>query len=93
MNLEERLQQKKSLKISKRKTLDKMTDWYFTPKSFERWGSGRIYEFLGMHYFKKLCAENYRKLVKKEFGSHRAYFKNNYLIWDFSKEGLKKFDY
>ena len=75
----------------KKKFVNKATDWYFMPKSFEK--NGRLYGALGVRHFKKLCAETYRKLVKKLFGTERAHFVNNYLIWDFSEDGLRKFDY
>jgi len=75
----------------KRNFVNKATDWYFMPKSFEK--NGRLYEALGVRHFKRLCAETYRKLVKKTLGTERAHFINNYLIWDFSEDGLRKFDY
>lgn len=70
--------------------VDKITDFYFRPKSFER--SGKLYEMLGVRYFKKLCAETFRKLVKKVDDSDKIGVPNNYLLWDFSEKGLRAFD-
>jgi len=92
-DLERELYQDEVSDSDNRRFLDRMTDWYFRPKSFEKWENGKVYETLGIKHLKKLCAETYRKLVKRSTGSDRASFKNNYLIWNFSKEGLKKFDY
>lgn len=77
--------------LDRRNFVNKTTDWYFMPKSFEK--NRRLYEALGVRHFKKLYAETCRKLVKKLFGTGRDDFVNNYLIWDFSEDGLRKFDY
>ena len=71
--------------------IDKYTDWYFMPKPFEE--SGQFYEALGVRNFKKLCAETCRKLVRKTFGSDKIPCPNNYLLWNSSQDGLRKFDY
>ncbi|HLC52822.1 MAG TPA: hypothetical protein VJI98_06260 [Candidatus Nanoarchaeia archaeon] len=66
-----------------------MSDVYFEPKSFER--SGRLYESLGVRYFKKLVMGTMGRLGKK-IGKHR--FANNYFLGqeDRSVDALKRFD-
>jgi len=39
----------------------KCLDSYFEPKSFERWGNGRIYEWLGVRQFNKLYYRTFGK--------------------------------
>jgi len=43
--------------------IEKSTDWYFAPKSFER--SGKLYEALGVRQFKKLIMGTVGRLFKK----------------------------
>ena len=37
----------------KRSTFEKLTDFYFKPKSFEK--NGKLYEALGVNWFRKYC--------------------------------------
>jgi len=55
-----------------RRFLEKMTDWYFRPKSFER--SGKLYEALGIKTFKKI--------VRKTTGIGYDHGGSNYYIGD-----------
>lgn len=68
--------------------IEKSTDWYFAPKSFER--SGKLYEALGVRPFKKLVMGTFGKL-HKILGADKT--GSNYFIGqDRSKRGLKKFE-
>ena len=84
-DLERELYQDEVSKLDNRRFLDRMTDRYFRPKSFER--SGKLYESLGVRGLKKVC-----DLIGKIHGKNPTY-KQNYKLWDKTKEGLKKFDY
>lgn len=64
--------------------IDRTTDWYFRPKQFER--SGKLYEYLGVRWLKKLT-----DWQGKIYGKKPKY-KNNYRLWDKTKEGLIAFD-
>lgn len=75
----------------KRNLFRKATDLYFMPKSFEK--SGKLYEALGVKHFKKLCIAPIINMARKILDQDRVDIPNNYLIWDFSEDGLRKFDY
>ncbi|MBT5021289.1 hypothetical protein HOK51_04705 [Candidatus Woesearchaeota archaeon] len=47
----------------------KYAEKYFRPKSIERWKDGRIYEGLGVHYFKKIVPTG-GEYVSKLFNIH-----------------------
>ena len=66
--------------------ISRSTNLYFSPKSFERWKKGRVYEWIGIKKFKKVCEYIGRKLGKDHGG------KNNYFIWDKSEDGLRGFE-
>jgi hypothetical protein len=85
--LERELYQENVSEPDNRRFLDRMTDWYFRPKSFER--SGKFYEALGTKKFKRLVAGIGKKIV----GDRKLDTPNNYFIWDTTSDGLKKFDY
>lgn len=53
-----------------RSFIEKCTDWYFAPKSFER--SGKLYELLGVRQFKKLVLATAGRLVKRARGGERT---------------------
>lgn len=84
-DLEKELYQESLEETDNRGFLNRMTDWYFRPKSFER--SGKLYETLGIKRVKKVC-----DLIGKLVGENPT-IPNNYRLWDKTKEGLKKFDY
>ncbi len=46
-----------------RSFIEKSTDWYFAPKSFER--SGKLYKALGVRQFKKLVIGTFGWVFKK----------------------------
>ncbi len=62
-------------------------DLYFRPKRFERWGEGRVYEWLGVRPFKKVVVLVGRRLL----GLGRE-VDNSYFISDRSAEGLRAFE-
>ena len=67
--------------------IEKSTDWYFAPKSFER--SGRLYEMLGVKLFRKVLMGTFGNLLKgRRAGAH---YNSNYFIGsDRSIYSLKK---
>ncbi len=70
--------------IDERSFIEKSTDWYFRPKSFER--SSKLYEALGVRGIKKVC-DWIGKLIYENPTTP-----NNYRIWDRSAEGLKAYE-
>ena len=48
-----------STKLDNRGFIEKVTDLYFRPKSFER--SGKIYEAIGIRSVKRLIVESWKK--------------------------------
>jgi len=64
----------------------KVKDCYFEPKRPERWKNGRIYEWIGMKKFEKVCRYIGEK-KEKDSGEE-----NNYFIWYKSEDGLKEFE-
>ncbi|MBI4448178.1 hypothetical protein HY643_04300 [Candidatus Woesearchaeota archaeon] len=66
----------------------KITEWYFEPKSFEK--SGKLYEYLGIKYFKKLVMGTTGKL-RKMLGDGKE--PSNYFIGEKrNSESLKQFE-
>lgn len=70
---------------------ERITDIYFKPKSFER--SGRMYEWLGVRYFKKALMGTVGRLLKgmkKHSQDDSNYFigpdRNNYSLMRFEKQ-------
>ena len=59
----------------------KVMDFYFRPKTIERWKNGRLYEFLGITIVKKVCV----------FVGHRFGW-DNCFIRDGSAEGLRAYE-
>lgn len=85
-----------STDVKNKKLIHKATDWYFSPKNFER--SGKIYEGLGIKPFKKAIVYvgkalqyPFNRLIGRE-GLAQPNWPNNYQLWDSSREGLEKFD-
>jgi len=83
LNLEEELIAEKPTQVNKFNFFDRVSDWYFKPKSFEK--NPKFYENLGVKGIKKVC-----DFIGKVFGDNPD-SPNNYRIWDKSKEGLEKF--
>ena len=75
-----------SADLDSRSLGQKAKDLYFKPKGVEKWKNGRIYEWLGVKKFKKLCEYVGHKVWKDNTSE------NNYFIWDRSPEGLKAFE-
>ena len=65
----------------------RLKDLYFEPKGIERWQNGKVYEFLGVRCIKKICD----KIGDIRYGK-KPNHRNNYKIWDATKEGLKAFE-
>jgi len=63
-----------------------VTEFIFKPRWFEKWGTGRIYKFLGVKYPKAICC-----WIGKMYGK-KVKYSQNYRIWDRSKKGLKAFE-
>jgi hypothetical protein len=61
-------------------------NFYFRPKSIERWKDGRIYEFLGVGMFRKVVV-GFGHFFRLENIKG-----NNYFICDTSTEGLRAFE-
>jgi len=53
---------------SDKSSIERYTDWYFAPKSFER--SGRLYESLGVKPFKKLVMGTVGRPLKRDQASN-----------------------
>ena len=64
----------------------KVLDFYFRPKSFEKWKGGKIYEFLGVGMFRKVVVGFGRFFG---LGNIKG---NNYFICDTSTDGLRAFE-
>ena len=75
-----------SVDLDSRSLGQKAKDLYFKPKGIERWKNGRIYEWIGVKKFKKLC-----EYIGHKVGINNTY-QNNYFIWDRSPEGLRAFE-
>jgi hypothetical protein len=88
LNLERELIAEASIKPHEKSIFNKITDWYFRPKSFEK--DGRLYRNLGVKVIKNVC-EFIGKNIKN-LNEGKPIPKNNYVLWDKSKEGLKKFE-
>ena len=63
--------------MNKVKAIEKLTNWYFAPKSFEK--DGKLYEALGVEKFKKLVLMTAGQLVKLVFKENLGpYFIGSY---------------
>lgn len=78
-----------STKLDNRGFIEKVTDLYFRPKSFER--SGKIYEAIGIRSVKRLIVESWKK-YRRFWGMEKVESFDPYLLWDTSKKGLKKYN-
>jgi hypothetical protein len=67
---------------------ERLSDFYFTPREFEK--SGRLYECLGIKYFKKVLMRTQGQIHKRQYGNKTP---DNYFIGEKpTLEALKTFE-
>lgn len=68
-----------------RDIFNRIKNFYFEPKRPEKWNNGRIYEWIGIKYFKEFVT----KLKEKASSGKKQ---SNYFLLDKGIEGLKSFE-
>jgi len=91
-NLEERLEDSSESKYTNKTFFNKYLEYYFKPKSFERWKNGRLYEYLGVRTVQKLIvyfrgdAKREQRIIEERVGKPDGYTRG-----DLSKDNLQKY--
>lgn len=73
-----------STEVDGRNVWQKMKDFYFKPKSVEMRNNGKIYELLGVKYFKRFVTK-----LRERTSDERT--QDNYFLQSRTEEGLKDF--
>ncbi len=84
-DLEKELQVEGTTEKDARSLLGKIANFYFTPKQIEKWRNGKIYEWLGVHKYKKYLP-TMGDIVSRKLGWHPIIGAKN------REEGLKNYE-
>lgn len=68
------------------RTAKETLEWYFEPKAFEREDDGRIYHYLGVHYFKKIVPTDGTYINRLRGISYKEKMKDKAYLEKFEKE-------